>query len=157
MFIKDLQPRQTKVDIEGEVAEMSDAREFSKFGKAGRVATAFIKDATGRVKLSLWNEQTGQVKVGDTVKITNGYVNEFQGEMQLTTGKFGTLEVVGKTDPGIIDDEQEESEALTELNRPHDTDSETEGSKLMSDIGGKRPEKKRQEDTSIDVEEEDFS
>jgi len=97
MFIKDLQPRQTGVDVEGEVIEMSDVREFNKFGKAGKVANALIKDGTGRVKLSLWNEQIEKVKVGDTVKIHNGYVGEFQGELQLTTGKFGTIEVSGSS------------------------------------------------------------
>ena len=34
------------------------------------------------------------LKAGDKIKVTNGYVNEFQGEMQLTAGKFGKLEVV---------------------------------------------------------------
>jgi replication factor A1 len=43
--------------------------------------------------LTLWNQDIEKVKQGDTVRITNGYVNEFQGEKQLTTGKFGKLEV----------------------------------------------------------------
>jgi hypothetical protein len=30
--------------------------------------------------------------------LTNGYVNEWQGEMQLTTGRMGKMEVVGKAD-----------------------------------------------------------
>ncbi|MBW2967532.1 hypothetical protein KY362_03530 [Candidatus Woesearchaeota archaeon] len=168
MFIKDLQPRATKVDVEGEVMEVSDVREFSKFGKAGKVATAFIKDATGRVKLSLWNEQTEQVKAGDTVKVTNGYVNEFQGEMQLTTGKFGTLEVIPKEDKpedSVTDDNEEEADALHGITQPHDDeDAVTEDSKLMADIdeGRKRPDSKPparpdEEETGIDVEEEDMS
>ena len=36
------------------------------------------------------------------VKITNGYVSEFQGELQLTTGKFGKLEVL-ETGEGFSD------------------------------------------------------
>ena len=42
----------------------------------------------------MWNEQADQVNVGDTVKISNGWVGEYQGEKQLSTGKFGKLEVV---------------------------------------------------------------
>ena len=42
---------------------------------------------TGDIKLSLWNDDTARVKAGDKVKITNGYVSEWQGELQLTTGK----------------------------------------------------------------------
>lgn len=94
MEIKDLQPRMGKVDVVVEVSEKQDAREFNKFGKAGRVCNATVKDATGSVKLTLWNEQVDQVNVGDKVHITNGYVNEYQGEMQLTTGKFGKMELV---------------------------------------------------------------
>lgn len=166
MFIKELQPRQTKVDVEGEVVEITDVREFSKFGKQGKVATAILKDASGQVKLSLWNEQTEQVKAGDVVKITNGYVNEFQGEMQLTTGKFGTLEVVPKEEGSPEHDltpDNEEEASLEELKTPHDgEDAVTEDSKLMAEIDDDRPKKKPvREDTetavSEEVEEEDFS
>lgn len=84
------------VDIEAEVTDVSEAREFEKYGRAGKVATATIKDETGEIPLSLWNEQIDTVKVGDTIKITNGYVSEWQDNAQLTAGKFGTLEIVKK-------------------------------------------------------------
>ncbi len=93
-MIKDLQIRQGEVDLVVEVVEVGEVKEFQKFGKTGRVATAKVKDETGEMNLSLWNEQVDQIKAGDKVHITNGYVNEFQGEKQLTTGKFGKLEVV---------------------------------------------------------------
>lgn len=93
-MIKDLEPRQGNVEITAEVIEVNEPREFTKFGRTGRVATAKIKDETGEVNLSLWNEQIDLVKPGIKIKITNGYVNEFQGEKQLTTGKFGKLEVL---------------------------------------------------------------
>ena len=96
--VKELQPRQGNVDIELDVVDMGEVREFEKFGKKGRVANAVAKDDTGDIKLSLWNEQIDQIKAGDKVKITNGYVNEWQGEMQLTTGKFGKLEVIGESE-----------------------------------------------------------
>ena len=98
MAIKDLQARQGQVDLIAEVTEKGDIREFEKFGKKGRVCNAQIKDATGTVKLTLWNEQIDQVKVGDKVHIINGWVAEWQGENQLSTGKFGQLEVVGDGD-----------------------------------------------------------
>ncbi|HII15098.1 MAG TPA: DNA-binding protein [Nanoarchaeota archaeon] len=94
MKVSDLKPRMGKVDIEIEVTEIGEPREFQKFGSAGRVATATAKDETGEIKLSLWNEEIDLVKKGSKIKITNGYVNEFQGEMQLTAGRFGKLEVV---------------------------------------------------------------
>lgn len=95
MQIKDLTPRMGNVDIVVEVTDVGDVREFSKFGKPGRVANAVAKDESGTVQLTLWNEQIDQVSVGDKVHIKNGFVSEWQGDMQLTTGRMGTIEVVG--------------------------------------------------------------
>jgi len=114
MAIKDLQPRQGKVDIVVEVVEKGEVREFNKFGKTGRVCNATVKDETGETKLTLWNEQIDQVNAGDKVHITNGYVGEYQGEMQLTTGKFGQLEVVGKSEETETPKEEKKEEKPTE-------------------------------------------
>jgi len=96
MNISDLKPRMGNVEIEAEVTDVGEVREFEKYGRPGRVATATVKDDTGEIPLSLWNEQIDNIKVGDTIKITNGYVSEWQDKAQLTAGKFGTLEVVKK-------------------------------------------------------------
>ena len=115
MQIKDLQPRQGKVDIVIEVIEKGDTREFEKFGRKGRVCSAKAKDASGEIVLSLWNEQIDQVNIGDTIKITNGYVSEFQGEKQLTTGKFGKLEITSKGTPAA---EEKEEKPVTKKEDP---------------------------------------
>ena len=101
MEIKDLQPRQGNVDITVDVIDKAPERTFEKFGKSGRVCNATVKDATGEVKLTLWNENVDKVNVGDKVKLTNCYVNEYQGEMQLTTGMKGEIEVVGKAETPV--------------------------------------------------------
>ena len=80
------------------VVDAGEPREFQKFGKPGKVATAIAKDETGDVKLTLWNDEIEKVKAGDKIHLTNGYVNEWQGEMQLTAGRMGKLEIVGKAD-----------------------------------------------------------
>lgn len=94
MEIKDLQSGQGKIDIVVEIVEVQEPRTFDKFGKAGKVANAKAKDASGEITLTLWNEQCELVKAGMKVHIINGYVSEFRGEKQLGTGKFGRLEVV---------------------------------------------------------------
>jgi len=116
MTIKDLQARQGNVNIIGEVMEKGEEKEFQKFGKAGRVANAKIKDETGEIKLTLWNDDIDKVKVGDKVEITNGYVNEWQGEMQLTTGKFGTMKILeeGSAEAKTTTEEETEKEATEE-------------------------------------------
>ena len=99
-----------KVELVATVIDKGEAREFSKFGKSGKVCNAKVKDDSGSVTLSLWNEQVDLVHVGDTIKISNGYVGEWQGELQLSTGKFGTLEVVSSK--GVTSDEETEADLL---------------------------------------------
>ena len=96
MNIAELKPRQGNVSIEAEVIDIGETKEFEKFGRKGRVANATIKDGSGEIKLTLWNDDIDKIKKGNKIKITNGYINEFQGEKQLTAGKFGKLEVVDK-------------------------------------------------------------
>ena len=103
MQIKDLKPKMGNVDMTVDVVDVGESREFQKFGKSGRVSTAIAKDETGDIKLTLWNEDIDKVKSGDKIHLTNGYVNEWQGEMQLTTGRMGKLEVVGKSDTSKSD------------------------------------------------------
>ena len=92
--IKDLQAKQGKIILEADVIEIGQTREFNKFGKTGRVANAKIKDTTGEIKLTLWNDEIDKIKTGSKIKINNGYVNEWQGEKQITAGRFGNIEII---------------------------------------------------------------
>ena len=47
--------------------------------------------------MSLWNEQIDTVKAGSRIKIENGYVTSFKGEIQLNVGRFGKLTVTKAT------------------------------------------------------------
>jgi len=85
-----------RVDVTGKIVEKSEPREVTSrySGKTHQVATATLMDDTGSVKLTLWNEQINQVDVDDVVKIENGYVTSFRGEIQLNVGRYGKLSVV---------------------------------------------------------------
>ena len=96
MKISELFPRQGSVNVEGTIKEIGEVRTFDKFGKQLRVADAVLEDDSGSIKLTLWNDDVDKYKAGDKVSITNGYVGEFQGDKQLTSGKFGKIEKVGK-------------------------------------------------------------
>ena len=96
MKVNELQAKQGKVDIVLEITEISEPKTFQKWGKDGSVCNAKGKDETGDITITLWNDQIDKVKVGSKIEIKNGYVGEWQGEKQLSTGKFGTLEVVGE-------------------------------------------------------------
>ena len=94
MKIEELEVNQKNVEVEADITEISEIREFAKFGKVGRVANATIKDDSGQVQLTLWDDQIDLVKTGDKVKVSNGYVKEWQGEKQLSVGRQGSLEVI---------------------------------------------------------------
>jgi len=85
-----------RVDVVAKVTQKSDTREVhSRYGnETYRVADATIKDETGTIKLTLWNEQINEVNVDDTVKIENGYIRSFRGEIQLNIGRYGKLSIV---------------------------------------------------------------
>lgn len=59
-----------------------------------KVCNAKIKDDSGEITLTLWNEEIEKVNIGNKIKIINGYVNEWQGILQLTVGRFGKLEII---------------------------------------------------------------
>jgi len=91
--IKDLRNGMRQVSVEAKVVEKGDPREVRSRYKdeTYQVADATVADETGSIKLTLWNEQIDQVNVGNKVKIENGYVTSFRGEVQLNVGKFGTM------------------------------------------------------------------
>ena len=124
MEIKDLQVNQGNVELVAEIVEKGDVREFNKFGQPGKVVTATLKDASGTVKLSLWNEQIEQVKVGDKIHIINGWVGEWQGEKQLTTGKFGQLNIIEEGNRTESKEEKKESPDDKEIKSADDDKSE---------------------------------
>lgn len=105
--ISELQIGQGKVNVEATIKEMGEVRNINKFGREIKVANATIADKSGEIKLTLWNQDIEKVKLGDKVKIVNGYVNEFNGEKQLTTGKFGSMEVVDEKSKEAVEEKEE--------------------------------------------------
>ena len=82
-----------RVSVEANVVEKGETRQVKSRYKDETydVADAVVADETGSIKLTLWNEQIDQVDVGNKVKIENGYVTSWSGQLQLNVGKFGTM------------------------------------------------------------------
>jgi len=93
--IKDLKDGMKRIDIEATVVDKTGPREVLSRYKdvVHRVANATISDGTGNIKLTLWNDQIDQVNVNDNIKIENGYVTSFRGEIQLNVGRYGKLSI----------------------------------------------------------------
>jgi replication factor A1 len=84
-----------KVDVIGRIIEKPEPREVTlRTGQKARVADLTLADETGKIKLTLWDDQIDKVDVDDTVKVENGYINSFRGEIRLNVGRFGKLEVI---------------------------------------------------------------
>ena len=96
MKIEELKDGIRRVDIVAKVIEKSDPREVhSRSGDSTyNISDSVISDETGTIKLTLWNEQIDRVNVNDTIKIENGYVTSFRGEIQLNVGRYGKLNVI---------------------------------------------------------------
>ena len=95
MKIKELKDGMKRVEVEGKVVEKTGPREvISRYkDQVYRVANAVISDGTGNIKLTLWNDQIDQVNINDNVKVENGYVTSFRGEIQLNVGRYGKLSI----------------------------------------------------------------
>ncbi len=91
MKINELKANMKNVEVEAEVLEVGPSKEFSRMGKPGKVGQATIKDETGEISLTLWNEQCDEVKVGDKIRVSGAKTTEWQGKLQLSTTFNGEI------------------------------------------------------------------
>lgn len=92
--IGDLRVGMRHINLNARVLEMPQPTSvYTRFGNNAVVANALIGDATGTIKLCLWNDQIGCVSVGDNIQIRNARAFAFKGEKQLRVGIKGTVKV----------------------------------------------------------------
>jgi len=94
MKISDVKTTTQKVVLEAKVAVKGDSREVNTRMGATRVVECTLEDESGTMILVLWGEQADLVKEGDMIRVSNGYVKEWNGALQLNVGKFGKIEVI---------------------------------------------------------------
>ncbi len=93
MKISELKAGTGSANIEAEIVSMEEPREvMGKFGKRLRVASANLKDDSGEIVLSLWNDDADKFVSGDKVKITEGWVSEYKGQLRISAGRSGKIE-----------------------------------------------------------------
>ncbi len=105
MKISDLKAGASNVSVQAKVVKKDDPREVvTKYGKRVSVANITLEDETGTIPMSLWGEDIGKVSVGDMIEVSDGYVSEFRGAPQLSTGRSGKIEVIEKGSGGGSDE-----------------------------------------------------
>ena len=124
--ISELKTGQGNIDVKGVVKEMGEERTFNKYGRQLSVTNAVLEDESGSIKLTLWNDDARRIKQGDEIEITNGYVNEFQGEKQLTSGKFGKIKKISESDSNSDEDAVQGSEAVSKESSDEDESADEE-------------------------------
>jgi replication factor A1 len=93
--IGDLKVGMKKVSIKAKVLEIPESKiVHTRYGTTACVSNALIKDETGSMKMSLWNQQIDMVHKGDTIDVKNGEVKWFSGERQLRLGRSGSLSII---------------------------------------------------------------
>lgn len=95
MKVADLADRSEVDEIELEIVDKEEPREFDSQSSSGRVCNAVGRDDDGdTVTVTLWNEEIDEVDVGQRVRIVDGWSKRYEGEMELSSGRYGELEVV---------------------------------------------------------------
>ena len=93
--VGELTPASRAVNVIAKVVSKTDVRNIAagRDGAPHRVCDALVGDETGCVYLTLWDDNIEKVGEGATIKIGNGYVTLFRGNMRLNVGRYGTLEI----------------------------------------------------------------
>jgi replication factor A1 len=93
--VGELTPQSRAVNVTAKVVSKSEIREIpmGRDGSAHKVCDALVGDETGSIYLTLWDDNIEKVDVEHTIRIENGYVTLFKGNMRLNIGKYGKLEI----------------------------------------------------------------
>jgi ssDNA-binding replication factor A large subunit len=96
--VEDLSLGISDVTIVGEVLGTEDIRTFDRDdGSEGQVSNVVLGDETGRVRVTLWDDQAEmatELDAGEVVELVDGYVREREGDLELHVGDQGTIEPV---------------------------------------------------------------
>jgi len=79
------------------IVEKSEPREVQRrFGGTARVCDLVGEDADGEtVQVTLWNDEIDKVEENETIVIKDGWVKEWDNQLQVSTGRSGTIEKEG--------------------------------------------------------------
>ena len=91
--IHELREDQRSVTVEAEVDSLGNIRKvYSKRdGKNHIVAEATLRDDTGSIVLTLWDDFIRQVKKGERIRIERGYTSLYQKSVFLNVGRYGRI------------------------------------------------------------------
>jgi len=94
--IEELSLGRSDVTLAGRVLATEPVRTFDRDdGTEGRVSNLILGDPTGRIRITLWDDQADRVEAfepGETVEVVDGYVREREGDLELHVGSRAAIE-----------------------------------------------------------------
>ncbi len=81
-------------NIEATITAISPVRDVTTSRGASKVADATLQDDSGTITLTLWGDDSARFSVGQKIKIADGWVKDFRGKLQVSTGRSGTISIV---------------------------------------------------------------
>jgi replication factor A1 len=117
--VGELTPASRAVNVTAKVVSKSEIRDIpmGRDGSAHRVCDALVGDETGSIYLTLWDDNIEKVNENDTIRVENGYVTLFKGNMRLNIGKYGKLEPAAAPFEGEVNTENNMSSKTYEQER----------------------------------------
>lgn len=94
--VEELLPNRRVNNIELVVLRIYPRRLISTKNYTGAVAAACGRDETGIVGLVLWDSQIEQIRVGDIIRIEGGWCRQRDGELVVSTGKSGKIQILDR-------------------------------------------------------------
>jgi len=96
LYVRDLKPGMSNVNISVEVLDTSEAKQVvTSAGVDHEILELEIGDKSGSIKLVLWDEKIiAGLKKGDMVRIENGFVTSFKGIWRVNVGRYGMISKV---------------------------------------------------------------
>ncbi len=96
--VEDLSLGLSNVNLVGLLLDTDSVRTFDRDdGSEGKVSNLVLGDSTGRIRVTLWDEQADlatELEAGTTVEVIDGYVKDRDGSLELHVGNRGAVEEV---------------------------------------------------------------
>ena len=116
--VEKLGPNSREVNVVVKVVSKSEVRNVTgRDYSVHRVADALVGDETGCVVLTLWDDNIDKINEEATLRVTNGYVNLFRGNMRLNIGRYGSYQILEETPITEVNTENNLSEKRYEQER----------------------------------------
>ena len=84
----------SNANIEATITAISAVRDVTTSRGPSQVADATLQDDSGTITLTLWGEETKKYTVGQKIRVTDGWVKDFRGKLQVSMGRSGRVTII---------------------------------------------------------------